>query len=144
MQIQNHSAAALGKLSGCLLALSLLAACGGGDAYTGLWEGTLGNGAKVTGMVLPEGEYYLLYSEPANPAILAGMVKGSADFEAAKIRSDDAVDYRWPGLPAQRTVLTGRIGQGGTVNGTVNGKAFSVKPVPDAQLDAGLADIAGK
>lgn len=144
MQIEQHHAATLAKLSGCLLSLSLLASCGGGDAYTGLWEGDLGSGAMVTGMVLPDGEYYLLYSQPTNAAVLAGMVKGTADFEAARIRSDDAVDFRWPGALAQRAVLTGRIGKGGTVNGSVNGKNFSAKPVPDAPLDARLADIAGR
>jgi hypothetical protein len=139
------------KLVTSLLAL-LLTSCGGGGGavYTGLWEGTMASNHTMAGMVLDQGDYYLLYSQPGQPDQLAGMVHGS-DFKPAEFTSADAVeypwpattDYRWPLYAARPGVLTGSVGEGGMLDGQINSKAFSAKPVPDAALDTRLADLAG-
>ena len=141
--------AVVGKLVASLVAVAALASCGGGDPYAGLWTGSMSPGRSVTGLVLEDGSYYLLYSRPNDPAVLAGLVRGTADFASARITSDDARDYnwevfRWPPLPGKATTLSAKIGGGsGGVNGAVNQKTFSVKPVPDSHLEPRLEDLAG-
>jgi hypothetical protein len=144
----------VGKLATSVLAL-LLASCGGsssGDPYTGLLEGTFADNHNMAGMVLDDGEYYLLYSQPGKPDELSGMVRGT-DFQAASVTSADAdaveypwpaaADYRWPLYAARPGALAVRVGEGGMLDGQINGRSFSATPVPDAALDARLADLTG-
>lgn len=136
------------RLAPSLASLLLLASCGGGDPYAGLWDGEMNAQRQVNTMVLGDGSYYLLYSQPGNPRVLAGLIQGTGEFHAAKITSADARDYNWeaprfPPIPGQPTTLSARISPRQTVQGTAGGKSFSVSPVRERDDDARIADIVG-
>jgi hypothetical protein len=136
-----------GVLSLSLLATVLLASCGGGDPYTGLWLGSLGPQRSTTTVVLEDGKYFMIYSKPGNPSAIAGLIEGTADFEAAKFSSTNAREYNWESLfvPVRAATLSARVGKRATVEGSVNGSTpFSVGHAHDLdQDDARLAAIVG-
>jgi hypothetical protein len=133
-------------LSLSLLAGALLSACGGGDPLDGLWLGTMGSNRSVNAIVLDDGNYYMLYSQPGNPAAIGGLVQGSADFAAGKFNSPDARDFNWEGSGTKvanvsaKIKLTPKPAVVGTVNTTT---PFSIRPVEIFDRDARLADIVG-
>jgi hypothetical protein len=138
------------KVSAALLAGVLLSSCGGGDPFAGLWTGSVSPNRDAAAMVLEDGTYYLMYSQPSNPNVLAGVVHGTADFQAAKFTSTDARDYNWevPGfIPGKASTLTAKISASQkekvSVSGAVNGRTFSVRHAWDFESVARLADIAG-
>lgn len=75
------------KLAAASAAALLLASCGGGDPYAGLWDGDMSSQRQVNAMVLGDGGYYMLYSQPGNPSVLAGLIHGTGDFHGGKVTS---------------------------------------------------------
>jgi hypothetical protein len=136
-----------GVLSLSLLATVLLSSCGGGDPYTGLWLGSLGPQRDTTTVVLEDGQYYMIYSQPGNPSAIAGLIEGTGDFEARKFTSANARNYNWERIyaPVQAATLSAHIGRRAMVEGAVNGSTpFSVSHVRDLDGDdARLSAIVG-
>ncbi|MDB5857819.1 MAG: hypothetical protein JWQ76_1508 [Ramlibacter sp.] len=128
-----------------LLAGALLSACGGGDPLDGLWLGTMGTNRDVNAIVLDDGNYYMLYSRPGNPAAIGGLVQGSGDFMAGKFTSPDARDFNWEGTGTQLATVSAKIKltPKPAVTGTVNTTAFSIRPKEMFDRDAQLSDIVG-
>jgi hypothetical protein len=111
------------KLFGAtLLSGLLLASCGGGDPYAGLWLGTVGGNRNATAVVLDDGAYYVLYSVPGAPDAIAGMIQGTGDFHGATFSSTDARDFSWDGRGTQAATLSAKISPKMAVSGTVNAK----------------------
>src|SRR3954464_6140655 len=99
MNIQLGSRAPLLTLS--LIAAALLSACGGGDPLDGLWLGTMATKRSVNAIVLDDGHYYMLYSQPGNPSAIGGLVQGSGDFVSGSVVSPNARDFNWEGAGTQ-------------------------------------------
>ena len=92
MLMQKHRTSILG------LAIALtMGGCGGaGDSNPattptatsssaeGLWSGSTNTNRTITGVVLDDDTYYFLYSVPANPKLIAGVVQGQLYFSKRK------------------------------------------------------------
>ncbi len=91
-----------------LILLSGLSACsgGGGDTSTasptalsvnpaeGLWLGTIPTTNRaMSGLVLDDGSYWILYSVSGNPSILAGLIQGTSSSQNGTFTSSDAKDF---------------------------------------------------
>lgn len=146
MQIQPRARAALARTSAALFATFLLASCGGGDPYAGLWTGSMGADREVNAIVLGDGSYYMLYSQPGKPTAVAGLVAGTADFHGATVTSTDGRDYNWerPMLPSQPVSLSARVSPRMSVAGSVDARrTFSITYDKDLDGDARLSDLVG-
>ena len=133
------------QLAASLAGLSLLASCGGGDPYAGLWDGDMSTQRQVTAVVLGDGDYYMLYSQPGKPSVMGGLVQGTGDFQGATFTSADARDYNWEvfGAPGAAAPLSARIAPRQSVTGSAGARSFTVRHTRDLDDDARLADIAG-
>jgi hypothetical protein len=107
-------------LATALAAGLLLASCGGGDPYAGLWLGTVGGNRNATAVVLDDGTYYMLYSVPGAPTAIAGLIQGTGDFHGTQFTSTDARDFSWDGRGTQAATLSAKISPKMAVSGTVN------------------------
>jgi hypothetical protein len=146
-----HRASRAASIALSLGSLLLLAACGGGDPYAGLWLGTMSPQRQVSAIVLGDHSYYMLYSRPGKPGSIGGLVHGTGDFHGAKVTSTDAVDFNWEG-PGPIVVavtkpanLTASVGARQTLTGSVSTRgSFTGSYDRDFdQIDARLATIAG-
>jgi hypothetical protein len=88
-----------------LLALS---ACGGGGgnggtpsapviSAEGLWTGSTSTARTVTGIVLDNGTYWLLYSVPNVSVLTAGFVQGTGTSINGSFSSSDGIDFNISG-----------------------------------------------
>lgn len=126
-----------------LAAALLLASCGGGDPYAGLWKGSMDGNREVNAIVLGDGSYYLLYSRPGTP-LIGGFIQGQGDFHGARITSSDARDYNWEGRRTRPTTLDAKISPRQSVSGSVGGTMpFSVSYQKQFDYDAQLSLLAG-
>lgn len=133
----------------CALPLAAVAAalslssCGGGDPYTGLWEGTLDGNIPVKAILLSDGTYYLQHVKFAGPEYaIGGVVRGSGDFQGATFKSIDAWNFRF-GLGPEPARITGKLGGHQTVTGAMNGKPLTLKYTKPFDPHGVLADLAG-
>lgn len=133
----------------CTLPLAAIAAalslssCGGGDPYTGLWEGTLAGNQPVKAILLSDGTYYMQYLRYAAPnGALGGVVRGTGDFHGATFKSDDGVDFRF-GVAPGTARITGKLGGHQTVTGNMNGTPLTLKYKKPFDPHGVLADLAG-
>jgi hypothetical protein len=102
----------------------LLASCGGGDPYAGLWLGTVSRQPALPppwcSMTAPT---TCLYSVPGAPNAIAGLIQGTGDFHGAQFTSADARDFSWDGRGTQAATVSAKISPRWAVSGTVNEKA---------------------
>lgn len=131
-------------LSFSLLAGLLLASCGGGDPYAGLWQGNMNANRDVNAIVLGDGTYYMLYSKPGAPQVLGGFMQGTGEFRGAHFNSDDGRDFNWEGKGTRRATLDAKISPRMSVTGSVNGATpFSVRYQKDFDAEARLSALVG-
>ncbi|MGB4067340.1 MAG: hypothetical protein WBK08_04835 [Nitrospira sp.] len=90
-----------------LLFLVSLSACSGSDTTPspsptalpvnpaeGLWIGTIPNTNRtMSGLVLDDGVYWILYSVAGDPSILAGLIQGTSNSQNGTFTSSDAKDF---------------------------------------------------
>jgi hypothetical protein len=103
-----------------------LAGCGGGGgdsptpsttAAEGLYTGTTGTGRALTGLVLDDGTYYILYSPVGNPSLIAGVVQGNGASSASTFTSSNTRDFNLEGFG----VLSGTVSASYTVKQSISG-----------------------
>ena len=143
MRFPNPPARRTAAACAALLAALAVASCGGGDPYTGLWQGTLEGNRSASAIVLGDGTYYLQYA--ATAAAPGGLIRGTGDFHGATFTSKDGVDYHFA-YPLQRptgAAISGKVGGHQTVSGKVNASPFSLSYVKPFDPDGRLADLAG-
>ena len=87
-----------------------LSACGGGGggdggsspapatSAEGLWIGSTNNGRSVTGVVLDDGIYWVLYSLVGNSAVIAGAIQGNGTSQNGSFVSSNGKDFNLEGL----------------------------------------------
>jgi len=95
-------------IAGAVLACAqILTGCGGGggnDAPAstgtpqGLWQGSTNTNRAVTGIVLSDGTYYVLYSSAGNANVIAGVVQGTGSSDGGTFASNNAKDFNLEGL----------------------------------------------
>lgn len=88
----------------------------------GLYHGTTSNGRSISGIVLENGEYWLLYSPVGNPNLIAGADQGHASFTGGTFSSGDLKDFNLEGLGISNGTVSGTYAPASNIAGSV---AFS-------------------
>ncbi|HEY0822525.1 MAG TPA: hypothetical protein VGD76_01965 [Ramlibacter sp.] len=126
-----------------LAATLLLASCGGGDPFAGLWTGSLEGNRQARTIMLGDGSYYMLYTR-AGTSLTGGFIRGQGDFHGARITSTDARDYNWEGRRTRPATLEAKLSPRQSVSGTVGGTVpFELSYQKEFDYDAQLALLAG-
>lgn len=117
-----------------ILSTAFLAACGGGGSGSststpapqiaatsaeGLWKGTTNNGRNVSGLVLDDGTFWVLYTSQTNSSIIAGAVQGSGTSNNGSFSSSNALDFNLEGNGILATTVSASYTQKQSFNGTV-------------------------
>lgn len=154
-------------MAGCVKAIVIttalvsIAGCGGGggggdggdtatgSAAQGLWVGTTDTNRTVTGIVLSDGTYYVLYSRTGNANIIAGLVQGTGSSGAGTFSSSNARDINFEGFGVLPASVSANYAAKQSFNGTVSysaGGATSFTTTYDADYGVAptLAAIAGR
>lgn len=112
-----------------------LAACGGGGgnggaapapppepapSAEGLWIGSTNTSRTVTGMVLDNGTYWLLYSVPHVSALIAGLVQGTGTSLNGSFSSSDGIDFNLEGPGFNNTTVSASYVAKQSFNGSVS------------------------
>jgi len=147
-----------------VLAISALAACGGGggggdgdsdsgggsvDAGTaeGLYTGTTGNGQTLTGLVLDNGNYWVLYSD-VNGSAIDGVIQGSSSSNNGNFTSSNGRDLNFGAYGISDLTIAGTYVAKQSIAGNLNyggAKPTTFNASYDARYTqpATLANIAG-
>ena len=145
-----------------LAALLALSACGGSDdddtpapptpatpsAAQGLWVGNTASGRAVNGLVLGDGAYYLVYSLPNAPEVVAGVLQGNLRAGATGWTSPNAKDFNLEGDGVHPVSVEGSFTAKSSFVGTVtlaDGSATSFASIydPSYSLVPSLSAVAG-
>jgi hypothetical protein len=143
-----------------LVAVSLVAtSCGGGGGGSapppatdttaqGLWIGKTSTNRTVTGLVLSDGTYYVLYSSTFNSALIGGVVQGTGTSTAGTFSSNDARDFNIEGAGVIPATITATVAAKQSFNGSINypnSATVSFTSTYDASYEATplLATVAG-
>lgn len=120
-------------LSGAVAICSFLLVACGGDSDTpapppppapastaeGLWVGTSNTGRTITGVVLDDGSFYILYSLTGNPTVIAGVVQGNGTSNNGSFSSTNARDFNLEGLGVLAATVSASYNSRQSLNGTV-------------------------
>ncbi len=108
--------------------LLALAACGGsGNSGTppaplisaeGLWAGSTSTSRTVTGIVLDNGTYWLLYSVPNVSALTAGFIQGTGTSLNGSFSSSDGVDFNISGQGINNATVSASYATKQSLNGS--------------------------
>lgn len=110
--------------------LLLLAACGGGGddgtppapvaTAEGLWTGSTSTSRTVTGIVLDNGTYWLLYSVPHVSALTAGFIQGTGSSINGNFSSSDGIDFNISGQGINNATVSASYVTKQSFNGSVS------------------------
>jgi len=145
----------------CLwMLIPVVAACGGGgggggavpppvSTAEGLWKGTTNSGRTIVGIVLDDGEYWIIYTAMGNSAVTSGGVQGHSSAQNGSLSSSDGKDFNFEGLGVNALTVSATYVQkqsiGGSLNYTATGTQFTFTGayVSSYDLTPNLATIAG-
>lgn len=108
-----------------------LVGCGGGGGggssssppasttAEGLWNGSTSTSRTVTGIVLDNGTYWVLYSSPNNSAVIAGAVQGTGTSLNGSFSSSDAKDFNLEGQGINNATVSASYNAKQSFNGAV-------------------------
>lgn len=136
---------------------SLLAGCGGGGASSttptqapttpappandtaipeGLYAGMTSTGRTVTGLVLDDGTYYVIYSVAHNPAVIAGAVQGNATALNGSFTSTNAKDINLEGLGVLSATVSASYATKTSFGGTIAYPSLNQTPTFTSSYDS--------
>lgn len=127
---------------------ALLAACGGGDddgPIFGGWTGSTSTNRDLTAVVLPDGNYYLMYSAVGDAATVGGVVQGTGSLNAENFTSADGLDFSAEGAGIKPAAVAAILQGGQSFNGTVTQAATGTAVTFQSNFDrssALLPDVA--
>lgn len=109
-----------------------LMGCGGGGSGSasapqqqattipeGLYAGTTNGGRTITGLILDDGTYYVVYSVANNPSLIAGVVQGTGTALNGSFSSSNGKDINLEGLG----VLSANVSASYVLSTSFNGSA---------------------
>jgi len=107
-----------------------LGGCGGGNSLdeqldtgcpgpAGLWRGTTSTGRQAAGIVLENGEFWLLYSSAGRPTLIAGAEQGHVTASGGNFSSSDLKDFNLEGLGISNGTASGTYSAKSRLSGTV-------------------------
>lgn len=144
-------------LGAAVLSGLLLAACGGGGGNTsasstspvatapavdGFYSGQTDKGEAVTGVILADNSYFMLYSKPNLPTSLSGVVFGAGTVQSGSFSSAASTDIRLNDTATPPTIATPSVTLSAsyepkkTFNGTLSYPDNSVTAFTSAYNDA--------
>ena len=85
----------------------------------GLWIGTTNTFRSLTGIVLENGTYWVLYSSPNNSTVIAGVVQGSGTSLNGSFSSSNAKDFNLEGKGIDNATVSGSYITKRSFNGAV-------------------------
>ena len=85
----------------------------------GLWSGSTNTNRTIGGVVLDDGTYYVLYSVPANPNVLAGMVQGNGTSNNGSFTSANARDFNLEGFGVLSATISGSYAERQSLSGSI-------------------------
>lgn len=94
---------------------------GGGSVGTaeGLWKGTSSVGRDIDGLVLPNGQYWVIYTAVGNNAVIAGVLEGNGTSQSGRFTSTNGLDFNFEGLGILDVDIDANYVKEQTLNGTV-------------------------
>ena len=112
------------------LVVLTLAGCGGGGGDSssspastttaeGLYSGTTNTGRAVTGLVLDDGTYYILYTPVGDTSLIAGLVQGNGTSTASTFTSSNTRDFNLEGFGVLSATLSATYIDNQSISGTV-------------------------
>ena len=119
-------------LSAVLMSMMLASGCGGdggdgvdtqltaADTPAGLWLGTTATRRAITGLVLADGSYYVLYSRVDNPGVISGFVQGNATSGDSRLSSPNSKDFNLEGPGTQGVTLVATYESKRRLSGTIS------------------------
>lgn len=131
----------------------LLAACGGsGDdapppngntaSAQGLWVGTTATNRALTGLVLSDGSYFIVYSV-ANGSAVGGVVQGTGTVTGSTFSSGNARDFNFQGGGFNNGAVTAAVTTKQSFNGNISGTTFTTAYDVRYETAPTLAAVAG-
>jgi len=143
--------------------LLVLTACGGGGGSSGtgvvpvadaqgLWNGsasTASTSRSVTGIVLDDGSYWLLYSTPNVSGLIVGFVQGTGTSLNGSFSSSDAIDFNVSAQGVNSATLSASYTPKQSFNGSVSysnsntPSIFTSSYNPDYDQTPNLTAVAG-
>ena len=146
-------------MSGLILALAACGGGGGGGSTTpppdpatsaeGLWIGSASTSRSLTGFVLDDGSYWLLYSVPHASSFIAGVVQGSGTSFNGSFSSSDGIDFNLEGQGINNATVSVGYMVKQSFNGSVSypslnqAYTFTSTYNPDYEQTPSVAAIAG-
>jgi hypothetical protein len=147
-------------MSGFILALAACGGGGGGGSGTtpppdpatsaeGLWIGSTSTSRSVTGFVLDDGSYWLLYSVPHASSFIAGVVQGSGTSFNGSFSSSDGVDFNLEGQGINAATVSAGYMVKQSLNGSVSypslnqAYTFTSSYNPDYEQTPSVSVVAG-
>jgi hypothetical protein len=116
---------------GLLLLVGLSACSGGSDtsppspapvpaaSAEGLWTGTTNTNRTVTGVVLEDSVYWVLYSAVNDSLTVAGLIQGDSSSQNGVFASSNAKDVNVEGQGTRNATINGRYTMKQSLNGTI-------------------------
>jgi hypothetical protein len=116
---------------GLIFLVSLAACSGGGDTSAappaplpaasaeGFWSGTTDTNRTITGVVLDDGVYWILYSAVGDPSTVAGLIQGDSNSQNGVFASSNARDFRLEGQGILNATINGSFAIKQILNGTI-------------------------
>jgi hypothetical protein len=113
----------------------------------GLYKGTTDSGRNAFTLVLPDGDFWVLYGQSGNATLLGGAEQGSYTTADRTITSPDLVDFSAATGSIARGSMSGTYVSQESIAGSVSFGAsvmsFAGVFVPDSTTAPTLADVAG-
>ena len=133
----------------------VLCGCGGGggdssspSSAEGLWIGSASTGRTVSGLVLDDQSYWVLYSQVGNPAVIAGAFQGNGTSSNGTFTSSNGLDFNLEGFGIQPASVSASYATKQNFNGTATYPgpivvSFTSTYSSDYDLTPSLSAIAG-
>jgi hypothetical protein len=148
----------LASILGVAMTLTV-SACGGdsdsppapapvASSAEGLWSGSTNTNRTFAGIVLDDGTYYVLYSVPANPNLIAGVIQGNGTSKNGSFTSSNARDFNIEGLGVLSATISGSYVERQSLSGSISysgvvGATFTSTFDPAYNTTPSLASLAG-
>lgn len=91
----------------------------------GLWTGTTSTARTITGVVLDNGTYWVLYSAPNNNSVIAGAVQGTGTSAGGSFSSSDGRDFNLEGQGINSTTVSASYFAKQSLNGSISYPALN-------------------
>ena len=138
--------------------IAVVSGCGGGGGGSGggsssggpdgLWHGATDTSRFVSGVVLDDGGYWVLYSQINSPGTIAGVVQGTGNGSGGNFSSSNAKDFNFEGLGILNATVSASYTENQSFDGAVSysiGGVVNFSTDYDASYDEqpNLSQLAG-